>query len=217
VYVVRGGPGAGKGTQAALIADRLGIAHVASGDLFRTHLREGTALGGQARRYIERGALVPDDLTISMIEQRLDEADAAEGVILDGFPRTRRQAEALDSVLARKGSRVNGVFYLDVDRAELVRRLTGRWLCRLSDDHVYHAQSHPPTTPGRCDVDGAELYQRADDLPEVVAARLEKQLPPMFEVLDYYADKDVLHTVDGNRPPADVTDALLRTIVQPAT
>jgi adenylate kinase len=211
-----GGPGAGKGTQAALLADRLGLVHIASGDLFRTHLREDTELGRKARSYIERGALVPDDLTIKMIEQRLGEADAGEGVILDGFPRTRRQAEALDTLLARKGGRVSGVFYLDVDRAELARRLSGRWLCRLADDHVYHTQSHPPKTPGKCDVDGAALYQRADDQPETVVARLEKQLPPMFEVLDYYADKDVLNTVDGNPPPDDVTDALLRTIVQPA-
>jgi adenylate kinase len=211
-----GGPGAGKGTQAALLADRLGLVHVASGDLFRTHLREGTELGRKARGYIERGALVPDDLTIKMIEQRLGEPDAEMGVILDGFPRTRRQAEALDSLLARKGGRVSGVFYLDVDRAELARRLSGRWLCRLSDDHVYHAQSHPPKSPGKCDVDGAELYQREDDQPQTVVARLETQLPPMFEVLDYYADKDVLNTVDGNRSPVEVTEALLRTIAQPA-
>lgn len=211
-----GGPGAGKGTQAASLAHRLGLVHVASGDLFRTHLRDGTELGRKARSYIERGALVPDDLTISMVEQRLAQPDAAEGVILDGFPRTRRQAEALDALLSRKGGRVSGVFYLDVERAELARRLSGRWICRASDDHVYHAQSHPPKTPGKCDVEGAELYQRADDLPAVVAVRLEKQLPPMFEVLDYYADKDVLNTVDGNLPPAEVTDALLRTIVQPA-
>jgi adenylate kinase len=211
-----GGPGAGKGTQANVLADRLGLVHVASGDLFRTHLRDDTELGRQARRYIERGALVPDDLTISMIEQRLAEPDAATGVILDGFPRTRRQAEALDAVLARRGSRVGGVFYLDVDRDELARRLSGRWLCRESDDHVYHAQTHPPKKRGVCDFDGAKLYQRADDEPATVAARLEKQLPPMFEVVDYYADQGVLNTVDGGRSPAEVTDALLRAIVQPA-
>lgn len=211
-----GGPGAGKGTQAAALAERLGLAHVASGDLFRSHLRDGTELGRQAQRYMERGALVPDDLTIAMIDQRLAQPDAADGVILDGFPRTRPQAEALDALLERKGGRVASVFYLDVDRDELVRRLSGRWLCRLSDDHVYHAQTQPPKVAGRCDHDGAELHQRADDLPEVVAARLEKQLPPMFEVVDYYADQGVLNTVDGDQPPAEVTDALLRAIVQPA-
>ena len=145
-----GGPGAGKGTQAATLAERLGLAHVASGDLFRRHLREGTELGGQGARYMERGSLVPDDLTIAMIEQRLSEPDAAEGVILDGFPRTRAQAEALDATLARLGSGVSAVFYLDVDRDELIRRLSGRWLDRRADDHVYQAQTHPPKVPGPC-------------------------------------------------------------------
>jgi adenylate kinase len=211
-----GGPGAGKGTQAAALAERLGLAHVASGDLFRKHLREGTALGRQAARYMERGALVPDDVTITMVEQRLGEPDASEGVILDGFPRTVAQAEALDSMLERLSTRVSAVFYLDVDRDELIRRLSGRWLCRKADDHVYQAQTHPPKVAGRCDYDGAELYQREDDKPETIKARLEKQLPPMFEVVDYYADKGVLHTIDGDQPHAEVTDSLLRAILQPA-
>ena len=211
-----GGPGAGKGTQAAVLSDRLGLAHVASGELFRNHLREGTELGEQARRYIERGALVPDDLTSAMVEQRLGQPDAAAGVILDGFPRTRRQAEALDAMLERGDSRVDAVFYLDVGRDELLRRLSGRWLCRESDDHVYQEQTHPPKVAGRCDIDGAELYQREDDQPATVQARLEKQLPPMFETVDYYADKGVLNTVDGDQSPAEVSEALLRTIAQPA-
>jgi len=211
-----GGPGAGKGTQAAALAERLGLAHVASGDLFRKHLREGTNLGRQAARYMERGALVPDDLTITMIEQRLTEPDATEGVILDGFPRTVAQAEALDAMLERLPTRVDAVFFLDVERDELIRRLSGRWVCRASDDHVYQAQTHPPKIAGECDFDGAELYQREDDRPETIKARLEKQLPPMFEVVDYYADKGVLHTIDGDQPHAEVTDSLLRAILQPA-
>jgi adenylate kinase len=211
-----GGPGAGKGTQAAALAERLGLAHVASGDLFRRHLREGTDLGRQAARYMERGSLVPDDLTISMVEQRLAEPDAAEGVILDGFPRTRAQAEALDAMLERRGTGVAAVFYLDVDRDELLRRLSGRWICRQADDHVYQLQTHPPKVAGRCDYDGAELYQREDDKPETIKARLAKQLPPMFEVVDYYADKGVLHTIDGDQPHAEVTESLRRAILQPA-
>jgi adenylate kinase len=211
-----GGPGAGKGTQAAFLADKLGLIHVASGDLFRTHLREGTELGRQAKRYMDRGALVPDDVTIKMIDQRLGDPDAANGVVLDGFPRTVKQAEALDATLERRGSCVNAVFFLDVDRDELIRRLSGRWICRTSADHVYQAQTHPPKVAGRCDYDGSELYQREDDQPETILARLEKQLPPMFEVVDYYADKGILHTVDGGQTPAEVTDALLRTVVQPA-
>ena len=178
--------------------------------------RLGAFTGTRPAKYMERGALVPDDLTIAMVEQRLTEPDAAEGVILDGFPRTRAQAEALDAMLARLGSAVSAVFYLDVDRDELIRRLSGRWLCRRADDHVYQAQTHPPKVPGRCDYDGAELYQREDDKPETIKARLEKQLPPMFEVVDYYADHGVLHTIDGDQPHAEVTESLLRAILQPA-
>jgi adenylate kinase len=159
---------------------------------------------------------VPDDVTIKMIDQRLGDPDAANGVVLDGFPRTVKQAEALDATLERRGSCVNAVFFLDVDRDELIRRLSGRWICRVSADHVYQAQTHPPKVTGRCDFDGAELYQREDDKPETILARLEKQLPPMFEVVDYYADKGILHTVDGGQTPPEVTDALLRTVVQPA-
>ena len=211
-----GGPGAGKGTQASRLAERLGLPHVSSGDLFRRHLRDDTPLGRRARRYIDRGALVPDELTISMVEQRLAEPDAEAGAILDGFPRTRPQAEALDALLARHGGQLAAAFYLDVDRDVLLRRLSGRWLCRASEDHVYQELSHPPKVAGRCDIDEAELYQREDDSPATVRARLEKQLPPMFEVVDYYSDRGVLHAVDGDQPVAEVTDALLRTVVSPA-
>ena len=211
-----GAPGAGKGTQAQLLAKRLGVPHIASGDLFRSHVRGGTPLGRDAERYIAAGALVPDALTVRMIEQRLADTDAAEGAILDGFPRTRPQAEALDALLARKGGRVAGALYIDVDRDVLLARISGRWLCRQSPDHVYHDQARPPRKAGRCDVDGSPLYQRDDDKPATVRARLDKQLPPMFEVIDYYAAQGVLSTVDGDQPIDEVTDALLRVIAAPA-
>lgn len=211
-----GAPGAGKGTQAALLSQRLGIPHVASGDLFRTHIRQGTPLGIKARPYIERGALVPDSLTVRMITERLQEPDAAGGAILDGFPRTRPQAETLDAMLARKDGRVVGALYVDVDRDVLLRRLSGRLVCSVSDEHVYHEQDRPPQVPGRCDIDGAELYQREDDRPETIRARLDEQLPPMFEVVDHYADRGVLSTVDGGRSIGDVTEELLRAVAQPA-
>ncbi len=211
-----GAPGAGKGTQAQLLSDKLGVPHVASGDLFRSHIARDTALGRQARGYIERGALVPDELTIKMIEQRLTEADAADGAILDGFPRTRRQAEALDTLLARKGGRVAGALYVDVDRDVLLRRISGRWTCRATPDHVYHELGKPPRKAGRCDIDGSPLFQRDDDRPATVRARLDKQLPPMFEVVDYYAEQGALSTVDGDQPIDAVTDALLRVIAAPA-
>jgi len=211
-----GAPGAGKGTQAALLAERLGVPHVASGDLFRDHIRRQTALGKKVKGYLERGSLVPDDLTVQMISDRLTEKDARAGAILDGFPRTRPQATALDKMLDRLGGRVAAALYIDVDRDELIRRLSGRWLCSAASDHVYHETARPPKVAGKCDIDGAELYQREDDRPKTISARLEQQVPPMFEVIDYYADRGVLNTVKGDRPVAEVTDELIHAVAQPA-
>jgi adenylate kinase len=211
-----GAPGAGKGTQAALLSERLGITHVASGDIFRDHIKRGTAFGKKVKSYMESGALVPDDLTTQLIADRLSRPDTAGGVILDGFPRTRRQAEVLDTMLTRQGGRVVAALYVDVQQPELVRRLSGRWLCSASADHVYHDVTRPPQRAGVCDIDGAPLCQRDDDRPETIKARLEQQLPPMFEVVDYYTDRDVLSTVDGDRPMAEVTEDLVRALAQPA-
>lgn len=211
-----GAPGAGKGTQAALLAKRLDLPHVASGDLFRDNIRRATPLGKKVKDYLDSGALVPDDLTVELIGDRLNEPDARGGAILDGFPRTRPQAEELDAMLARMGGRVAAALYIDVDREELVRRLAGRWICSVSPNHVYHAVARPPKVKGVCDVDGATLMQRDDDRPETIRARLEKQLPPMFEVVDYYAERGVLSTIDGDRPVAEVTDELLRAVASPA-
>ncbi len=210
-----GAPGAGKGTQADILAERLGLVHVASGDLFRDAVRNDTALGREARRYMERGALVPDPVVIGMIEERLSRPDAAAGIILDGFPRTRPQAEALDAALERRGSRVDAALYVGVPEEELVRRLSGRWLCRASG-HVYNEVTHPPRVAGVCDIDGSELYQRDDDRPETVRARLEQQLPPMYEVIDHYTTRGSLVAVDGAQPVEAVTEALLRAIAHPA-
>jgi adenylate kinase len=210
IYVMLGAPGAGKGTQAARLAQRLGLAHVSTGELFRASLRDGSPLGTEVRRYVERGVLVPDPLTVRVVRERLGRPDTAGGAILDGFPRTRPQAEALDRMLAADGSRVTSALYVEVDTPELVRRLAGRRLCTGPDHHVYHVESHPPRTEGICDIDGFPLEQRPDDRPETVQARLEKQLPPMFEVIDHYADTGVLCAVAGDRPMDEVTDELLR-------
>ena len=207
-----GAPGAGKGTQAALLAERMGMPHVSSGDLFRDNIKRDTDLGKKAKKYMDQGALVPDDVTIAMISDRLAGADATEGVILDGFPRTRAQAEALDKLLAKKGGAVAAALYIDVDRDELIKRLSGRWVCSQQTDHVYHEIAKPPKKAGVCDFDGAPLVQRDDDKPATVAARLEKQLPPMFEVVDHYADRGVLNTVEGDKPMDAVTIALLHCI-----
>jgi len=214
ILVMVGAPGAGKGTQAQVLAARLGIPHVASGELFRAAVHTGTTLGRTVAGYLEQGALVPDKVATAVILERLRESDAAGGAILDGFPRTRPQAEALDVALGRMGKRVAQALYVGVREAELRRRLSGRWLCRASD-HIYHAIDRPPRRPGICDIDGSELYQRPDDRPETVQARLAAQLPPMYEVVDYYTERGVLTAVDGEGPVDEVSEALLRAVAQP--
>ena len=211
LYVILGAPGAGKGTQAEVLSDRLGLPHVASGDLFRDAMEAGTPLGEEVASYMRTGALVPDDLAIRVVLDRLRRPDAAGGAILDGFPRTRLQAEALDAALAADGSGVTAALYVKVGEPELLRRLSGRWVCRAAG-HPYHETSNPPRTPGICDEDGSELYQRADDEPATVRARLEKQLPPMYEVVDYYEDRGVLAAVEGEGTIDQVTVALLRAL-----
>jgi adenylate kinase len=210
-----GGPGAGKGTQATLLANKLGLFHLSSGDLFRENIKRGTPLGKKVKHYLETGALVPDDLTVQMIDSRLDQPDADDGVVLDGFPRTRAQAEALDKTLAKRNAHVNQALFVDVDKEEVIRRLSGRWVCSKSPDHVYHLIAKPPKVAGKCDIDGAPLVQRDDDKPETIRARLEQQLPPMYEVVDYYAEHGMLSTVDANRSIDEVSDALIRAIAQP--
>ena len=211
-----GGPGAGKGTQATRLAERLGLLHLSSGDLFRDNISRDTALGRKVKSYLEKGALVPDELTVQMISDRLAQPDADNGVVLDGFPRTRTQAEGLDKMLARLGAKVDQALFVDVDKEEVVRRLSGRWVCSASPDHVYHTIARPPKVVGKCDVDGAPLVQREDDKPETIRARLAAQLPPMYEVVDYYADHKVLSTVNASQSIDEVSEALMRAIAQPA-
>lgn len=208
VIVLLGGPGAGKGTQAVGVAARLGVPHVATGDLFRAAVRDGTPIGLEAKGYMERGQLVPDATTVRMLLDRLAEPDAANGVVLDGFPRDRAQAEVLDAALAERGSRVDLAISIEVPADELVRRLSGRWVCREAG-HVYNETAHPPRVPGRCDMDGSELIQRADDKPETIQARLELQLSSLREVIEYYRARGVLRQVDGVGSIDAVSDAVL--------
>lgn len=207
--VLLGPPGAGKGTQAARLAQSLGLAHVASGDLFREHLSRGTALGKLAQSYMARGELVPDDLTIRMIAERLEQPDAANGAVFDGFPRTVAQAEALDELLGQRGERVQRVVAIDVRREELVRRLTGRWLCRICQT-PYHETSRPPRVPGRCDLCGGELYQRSDDTAEIVERRLSVYDEQTQPLLAWYERASVLVHVDGGHDIEAVQRALAR-------
>lgn len=213
--ILLGPPGAGKGTQAARIAEREALAHISTGDLFREAVREGTELGKLAETYMDRGELVPDHVTIEMLLERLRRPDARKGFVLDGFPRNLAQARALDEALAAEGRAVDLALHITVSDDELVRRLAGRWMCR-SCGAVYHEVNHPPSVTGRCDRCGGELYQRDDDRPEVVRARLAKQKPPA-DLLSYYREAGRLVEVDGERPLDAVTEALLEAIRAGAT
>jgi adenylate kinase len=206
--VLLGAPGAGKGTQAPILADRLGLPHVATGDLFRSAVREGSPVGLEARRYMERGQLVPDSITVKMLLDRLAEPDAAVGAILDGFPRNLAQADILASALAERHSQVDVALEIEVPEADLVRRLSGRWICK-ANGHVYNETSHPPRVPGKCDLDDSVLIQREDDRSETIAARLTAQLAALRDVVGYYRERGLLRSIDGRQSVTAVTDALL--------
>lgn len=207
-YVFLGPPGAGKGTQAKVVALRLGIPQISSGDIFRENLKMKTELGERANKYIKIGELVPDDITIAMINERLSRADCAGGAILDGFPRTPAQAEALDRFLMENKSQIKKVPYIKVSEAELISRLTERLTCR-AEGHIFHKRFNPPKVPGVCDYDGSELYQREDDKPDTVKHRInvyEEQTQPL---VDYYHQRSLLIEIDGNQPIDQVTDDLV--------
>ncbi len=206
--VLLGPPGAGKGTQARRLSERLGLAHVSTGDLFRKHLREQTRLGQLAQSYMNKGELVPDSVTIAMVQERLQEPDTVKGVIFDGFPRTVAQAEALDDLLAQLGGRVNLAVLIQVPEEVLVERLSGRRTCR-AQGHIFHVKYNPPKVPGKCDFDGSELYQREDDKPETVRRRIQVYWEQTGPVVDYYRARGLLVEVDGAQDMDTVTQALL--------
>jgi adenylate kinase len=207
-----GGPGAGKGTQAQKLREVYGLPQVASGDLFRDNLKRNTSLGQLARQYMDRGELVPDDVTISMIRERLQQPDAANGAVLDGFPRTIPQAQALGGLLAEFGGRVNVVLYIEVDEAVLLARLAGRWICRAPEQHTYHMLFSPPKQPGVCDIDGAELYQRADDTAEVQSRRIKVFFEQTAPLIEYFRGQGLLVELDGEQPIPQVTGAVLAAV-----
>ncbi|RCK75343.1 MAG: adenylate kinase [Anaerolineae bacterium] len=196
--VLLGPPGAGKGTQAKAICEALGIPHVSSGDIFREHLSKQTELGKLADGYIKCGQLVPDDVTIRMIGDRLKEPDCANGALLDGFPRTIPQARALDDLLAKMDAKVNPAISLEVPAEVLVERLSGRWTCPTCG-RVYHEKHNPPRQTGICDVDGTPLIQRPDDQAETVRQRIEVYRAQTEPLIDYYRHKEVLVQVDGTK------------------
>jgi adenylate kinase len=214
MYIVLiGAPGAGKGTQAVTMAEDLQLAHVASGDMFRAAVQRGTPTGLQAKAFMDRGELVPDDVTVAMVMERLREPDASKGVILDGFPRTVAQAEALSASLTSAGQKVDQAIYLAVDDGELLRRLSGRWLCR-SCGASYHEVFNPPQQAGRCDRCGGELYQRDDDTVETAKRRLQVYFDQTMPIIDFYRREGVLDEVDGAQSIDDVRQAIVNAVRQ---
>ena len=202
-----GPPGAGKGTQARDLAQEWGVLHLATGDMLREAVAAGSPLGREAKGYMDQGALVPDDVIIRMMGERLAKADAAQGFILDGFPRTIAQAEALAKLLKDLGQTLDTVVYFDVSEPELLRRLTGRRVCRKCG-HTYHLVSNPPKRAGVCDACGGELYQRDDDGEATVRNRLEVYRQQTAPLLDYYRQRNVLSTVSGEGPVATIREAI---------
>lgn len=208
--VLLGPPGAGKGTQAQRIASATKLVHISTGDMFRENVKDQTELGKLANEYMSKGELVPDEVTIKMLLERISRDDAKAGAMFDGFPRNVVQAKALDEALKSNGARVDHALLISVADEELIARLGGRWICR-NCGKLYHERNDPPKAAGVCDACGGELYQREDDRPEVVRARLEKQKPPAA-LIDHYRAAGVLKEIDGERSLDDVTASLLEAI-----
>jgi adenylate kinase len=209
VIVLLGAPGAGKGTQAPILSEYLGVPILASGDLLRAFAADpASPLGREVDAIMKTGELVPDETIVQIFLERLSRPDGRDGAILDGFPRTAAQAAALDAALASTGRRVDAAILIEVPEAELIGRMTDRWLCRAAG-HIYNVRTHRPREVGICDIDGSELYKRADDALDTVRARMAKQLAPLAEVVAHYRAAGVLHAVDGREGIEAVTQRVL--------
>jgi adenylate kinase len=206
--VLLGPPGVGKGTQAEILAETTKLAHISSGDLFRENLKNNTDLGKLAKSFIDKGELVPDDVTIRMVHDRLNHPDCEAGAILDGFPRTPAQADALETMLADFNGQVDAVPFITAAEEILVERASGRWTCR-ANGHVYHQKYNPPRQAGICDLEGSELYQREDDRVETVTRRIKVYLQQTMPLVDYYRQRGKLVEVDGAQSVEQVTVNLL--------
>jgi adenylate kinase len=206
--VLLGPPGVGKGTQAKVLAQQTGLIHVSSGDLFRENIKNQTELGKLAKSFIDKGELVPDDVTVAMIKDRLAVPECKVGAILDGFPRTPVQAEALHKMLADFKGDVDLVPFITASQDILIERVCCRWTCKAKG-HVYHEKFNPPKVAGKCDVDGSELYQRDDDNPETVTHRIKVYFEQTAPLIDYYRNQNKLVEIDGTQPIEKVTEALL--------
>ncbi|AKG72998.1 adenylate kinase [Salinicoccus halodurans] len=196
--ILMGLPGAGKGTQASQIIKKYPIPHISTGDMFRLAIKNGTELGNEAKSYMDRGELVPDEVTVGIVKERLSQSDAKDGFLLDGFPRTVEQAEALNNIMEELDTKIDKTINVEVPEEELMNRLTGRRICEVCGT-TYHLVFNPPKQEGVCDLDGGKLYQREDDNPETVANRLEVNIKQTAPLLDFYENQGVLANVDGSR------------------
>lgn len=210
-YVLLGPPGAGKGTQAAIIAEKCCIPHISSGNIFRDNLEKNTELGIKAKKFMEKGKLVPDEITIGMVEDRLSQSDCRTGALLDGFPRTPAQAEALADFLSKNDGEIYCVPFINVPSEELIERLSGRWTCK-AEGHVYHTKYNPPKKEGVCDMDGSPLYQRKDDKRETVKQRIEVYFKQTAPLIDFYKEKGLLVEIDGSKSIHEVTKAVMKVV-----
>lgn len=209
--VLLGPPGVGKGTQAELLAEATRLPHISSGDLFRENIKDQTELGKLAQSFINKGELVPDDVTINMICDRLSRPDCKDGALLDGFPRTTVQADSLASLLAEFDGEVNSVPYITASEATLIERLGGRWTCK-AQGHVFHEKHNPPQRTGVCDFDGSQLYQREDDRAETVKRRIQVYFTQTAPLIAYYRERGLLSEIDGTQPIEKVTADLLKVL-----
>jgi len=209
--VLLGPPGVGKGTQAEFIAETTDLPHVSSGDLFRDNIKNGTELGQLARSYMNKGELVPDDVTIRMIRERISKPDCQNGALLDGYPRTTVQAEALEKLLTDFGGKVDFVPFITAPESVLIERLSGRWTCR-ANGHIFHEKYNPPKVTGLCDLDGSELYQRDDDKSDTVVRRIQVYLDQTAPLVAYYRERGILSEIDGAQPIEKVSADLLRVL-----
>ncbi|MER7758865.1 adenylate kinase [Streptomyces sp. NPDC097619] len=210
--VLVGPPGAGKGTQAAFLAKNLSIPHISTGDLFRANISQGTELGLKAKAYMDAGDLVPDEVTIGMAKDRMEQPDAVNGFLLDGFPRNVSQAEALDEMLRASGMKLDAVLDLEVEEDEVVKRIAGRRICRKDSSHVFHVSYAPPKADGVCDQCGGELYQRGDDTEDTVRNRLEVYHTQTEPIIDYYKAQGLLVTISALGEVQDVTQRAMEAL-----
>ena len=210
--ILLGPPGAGKGTQAQRLREDFRLTHIPTGDMLRAAVAEGTELGREAKEHMDAGELVPDEVITGVIIERIEQNDCADGFILDGFPRTLAQAESLESELAGVGRAVTAALLVDASDEEVIRRLSGRRVCRKNPEHLYHVEFDPPKHEGRCDTDGAPLEQRPDDAPDKVKRRLEVYHAQTEPLKDYYEERNLLRRFDGTRDRTEVHDHIRATL-----